>query len=76
MLIPSTLDATLAIEGQHVASLFCQQFDPDIDWDVHRETATDLIIEQVEKVAPGFKQSVLGRKLLSPLILKEYSGLL
>ena len=32
MLIPSTLDDSLAPEGQHVASLFCQQFDPDVDW--------------------------------------------
>jgi phytoene dehydrogenase-like protein len=28
MLIPSTMDNTLAPEGQHVASLFCQQFSP------------------------------------------------
>ena len=75
MLIPSTLDDTLAPEGQHVASLFCQQFDPDIDWDEHRETAADLIIEQVEKVAPGFIQSVLGRQLLSPLDLERIFGL-
>ena len=26
MLIPSTVDSTLAPEGKHVASLFCQQF--------------------------------------------------
>jgi phytoene dehydrogenase-like protein len=75
MLIPSTLDDTLAPEGQHVASLFCQQFDPDIDWDLHRETAADLIIEQIEKVAPGFKQSVLGRQVLSPLDLERIFGL-
>jgi phytoene dehydrogenase-like protein len=30
MLIPSTLDATLAPEGKHVASLFCQQFSYDL----------------------------------------------
>ena len=52
MLIPSTLDDTLAPEGQHVASLFCQQFDPDIDWDTHREVAAELIIDTVEKFAP------------------------
>jgi phytoene dehydrogenase-like protein len=75
MLIPSTLDDTLAPAGQHVASLFCQQFDPNIDWDQHRETAADLIIEQVEKVAPGFKQSVLGRQILSPLDLERVFGL-
>ena len=75
MLIPSTLDDTLAPQGQHVASLFCQQFDPDIDWDKHRETAADLIIEQVDKYAPGFKHSVLGRQVLSPLDLERKFGL-
>lgn len=75
MLIPSTLDETLAPEGQHVASLFCQQFDPDVDWDTHREAAADQIIEQVDRFAPGFKDSVLGRQLLSPLDLERKFGL-
>ena len=30
MLIPSTVDSTLAPEGKHVASLFCQQFAPTL----------------------------------------------
>jgi phytoene dehydrogenase-like protein len=75
MLIPSTLDNTLAPEGQHVASLFCQQFDPDLDWDSHREAVADLIIEQVEKVAPGFSASVVGRQIMSPLDLERTFGL-
>ena len=75
MLIPSTLDDTLAPAGQHVASLFCQQFDPDIDWDKHREKAADLILDQVERVAPGFKQLVLGQQILSPLDLERTFGL-
>jgi len=75
MLIPSTLDETLAPAGQHVASLFCQQFDPNIDWDKHRETAADLIVEQVDKYAPGFKKSILGRQVLSPLDLEREFGL-
>ncbi len=75
MLIPSTLDNTLAPEGQHVASLFCQQFDPDTDWDSYRDAAADLIIETVDKYAPGFKKSVIGRQVLSPLDLERVFGL-
>ena len=75
MLIPSTLDDSLAPKGQHVASLFCQQFDPDVDWDKHREQVADLIIDQVEKYAPGFKASILGRQILSPLDLERTFGL-
>lgn len=75
MLIPSVLDDSLAPAGQHVASLFCQQFDPDVDWDEHRESAADLIIEQVERYAPGFKKSIVGRQLMSPLDLERTFGL-
>ena len=75
MLIPSTLDDSLAPKGQHVASLFCQQFDPDIDWDLHREEVADLIIDQVEIYAPGFKKSIMGRMILSPLDLERVFGL-
>ena len=37
MLIPSTLDDSLAPPGKHVASLFCHQFNPGLNWDVHRD---------------------------------------
>ena len=41
MLIPSTVDDSLAPPGQHVASLFCQQFAPDHDWDADEGKAAD-----------------------------------
>ena len=75
MLIPSIVDDTLAPQGQHVASLFCQQFDPDVDWDKHREKIADIIIDQVEKLAPGFRKSIVGRQILSPLDLERIFGL-
>jgi len=80
MLIPSTLDDTLAPRGKHVASLFCQQFNYDLPsgktWPECREAAADLIINTVEKYAPGFKGSVLGRQVLSPWDLEQKFGLL
>jgi phytoene dehydrogenase-like protein len=75
MLIPSTVDDSLAPPGQHVASLFCQQFDPELDWDANREAAADTIIDTIEASAPGFKSSMLGRMLLSPLDLERKFGL-
>ena len=75
MLIPSTLDDTLAPPGQHVASLFCQQFAPELpdgaSWDDHREAVADMILDTVDAAAPGFRASVLGRKILSPLDLSR-----
>lgn len=75
MLIPTTLDDSLAPKGQHVASLFCQQFDPKVEWDEHRESAADMIIDTVDHYAPGFKASVLGCQILSPLDLERVLSL-
>ncbi|MES2860227.1 MAG: NAD(P)/FAD-dependent oxidoreductase [Pseudomonadota bacterium] len=74
MLIPSTLDDSLAPTGQHVASLFCQHVDPTLG-DEHRETVADLMIETVDAHAPGFKASVLGRLALGPRDLERRFGL-
>ena len=80
MLIPSTMDDTLAPKGQHVASLFCQQFSPSLSdersWHDHRLAAADTIIETVTKHAPNFKESILGTMILSPLDLEEKFGLI
>jgi phytoene dehydrogenase-like protein len=79
MLIPSTVDATLAPPGKHVASLFCQHFSyalPDgKHWDDCKDEAADLVIDTVNRHAPNFKASVLGRKILSPLDLEREFGL-
>jgi phytoene dehydrogenase-like protein len=74
MLIPSTLDDSLAPPGKHVASLFCQHVAPDLP-DDDRETVADLMIETVDRWAPGFKASVLGRLALGPRDLERRFGL-
>ena len=79
LLIPSTLDDSLAPQGQHVASLFCQQFAPVLpngrSWDDVREAVADLVIDTVNDHAPNFKASVLGRMILTPLDLERTFGL-
>ncbi|ADL01584.1 phytoene desaturase family protein [Brevundimonas subvibrioides] len=79
MLIPSTLDDSLAPAGAHVASLFCQHVAPQLSdgrsWDDHRDTVADLMIDTVDRWAPGFKASVLGRLALTPLDLERRFGL-
>lgn len=80
LLIPSTLDNTLAPAGAHVASLFCQHVAPELpdgaSWDDHREAVADLMIATVDEYAPGFARSVIGRQVLSPLDLERQFGLL
>jgi phytoene dehydrogenase-like protein len=84
MLIPSTIDDSLAPPGQHVASLFCQQFAPELpanpdgsarDWDAEEGAAADCIIDTVEAHAPGFRASIVGRQILSPKGLERKFGL-
>jgi phytoene dehydrogenase-like protein len=79
MVIPSTLDDSLAPPGAHVASLFCQHVTPKFSdgssWDRHRETVADLMIDTVEAYAPGFASSVIARQSLSPFDLEQTFGL-
>jgi phytoene dehydrogenase-like protein len=80
MLIPSTIDDSLAPSGTHVASLFCQHFRYQLPqgrrWQDERDSAADLIIDSVTRYAPNFRRSILGRQALSPLDLEERFGLL
>jgi phytoene dehydrogenase-like protein len=78
LVISSALDDSLAPPGQHVASLFCQHVNPEPDggWDAHSETFAELAIDTVNRHAPNFAASVLGRRVLSPLDLEREYGLL
>jgi phytoene dehydrogenase-like protein len=81
MLIPSTLDSTLAPKGQHVASLFVQHVAPHLpdgrSWEneQEKEAFADLVIDTVTRYAPNFKGAVLGRQVLSPLDLERRFGM-
>ena len=80
MVIPSTLDDSLAPPGQHVASLFCQHVAPVLpdgaSWNDHRDQVADVMIDLVNSHAPNFKASVLGRQIMSPLDLERTFGLI
>jgi phytoene dehydrogenase-like protein len=81
MLIPSTLDDTLAPPGRHVASLFVQHVAPRLpagrSWTdaVEKERFADLVIDTVTAYAPNFRSSVMARQCLSPLDLEHRFGL-
>ena len=79
VLIPSTLDDTLAPRGQHVASLFCQHANPQLPdgsaWDDAKEEVSELMLDTVDRYAPGFRASVIARRALSPLDLEREFGL-
>jgi phytoene dehydrogenase-like protein len=79
MLIPSTLDDSLAPPGAHVASLFCQHFAPELPqgrpWAAARAAMAELIFDTVTRYAPNFRRAILGYSALSPADLEERFGL-
>jgi phytoene dehydrogenase-like protein len=79
MLIPSLVDPTLAPPGKHVASLFCQHANPQLpggrSWDAVKEEVSELMLDTVDRYAPGFRASVIARRALSPLDLEREFGL-
>ncbi|MEL6298876.1 MAG: NAD(P)/FAD-dependent oxidoreductase [Pseudomonadota bacterium] len=82
MLIPSTLDDTLAPPGQHVASLFVQHVAPHLPGDrswsdpTEKERFADQVIETLGQYAPNMPKAVIARQVLSPLDLEERFGLI
>jgi len=82
VLIPSTVDDSLAPPGMHVASLFCQHANPRLEdalpgrtWDDFRDEVAEVMIDAVNGFAPNFRASILGRRVLSPLDLEREFGL-
>jgi phytoene dehydrogenase-like protein len=79
LVIPSTLDESLAPPGQHVASLFCQHVAPELpdgeSWDSRRDEVADLMITTVSAYAPNFADAVIARQVLSPADLERDFGL-
>jgi phytoene dehydrogenase-like protein len=76
MLVPSTLDDSLAPPGQHVASLFCQHFAPTLDWTPEQEdAAVDAVLATLEHYAPGTRELIVGRQVLTPKALERRFGL-
>ncbi|TRZ67966.1 MAG: NAD(P)/FAD-dependent oxidoreductase [Rhodocyclaceae bacterium] len=79
MLIPSTVDDSLAPPGKHVASLFCQHVMPVLphgkSWDEAREQVGEVMLDCIDGYAPNFKASVIGREIHTPLDLERKFGL-
>jgi phytoene dehydrogenase-like protein len=76
--LPSALDATLAPQGRHVASMFVQYAPYALaagSWDDERDRFGDLVFSLVDEVAPGFSSSVLHREVLAPPDLERVFAL-
>ena len=82
MLIPSLVDESLVDRarhpGAHVASLFCQHFDPRPaqGWDALKDGAVQAVFDVVEEHCPNFRRALLGHRAWTPLDLERDFGLL
>lgn len=75
MCIPTLLDDSLAPDGCHVMSLFCQHFRRELpdgsSWDDHKERVADQIVDTVASYAPNLKAAIVGRQVNSPLDIER-----
>lgn len=72
--IPSVGDPSLAPAGKHVMSVWMQYAPYDLrqnNWNDAREALGDAVINLIEEYAPGFKNSILHRQVLTPLDLEQ-----
>ena len=82
MLIPSVVDdrsrrpeCTSRASSASTCIRISPQVAPGRTWDDARDEVADLMIDTVDRVAPNFKASVLGRRALTPLDLEREFGL-
>jgi phytoene dehydrogenase-like protein len=77
--IPSVFDPTLAPEGHHIVSMFSQwvpQHWAAAPMEAELDAYADRLIETVDEVAPGFKSSILHRKVIGPHEMEHEYGLI
>ncbi|HWP23687.1 MAG TPA: NAD(P)/FAD-dependent oxidoreductase [Candidatus Binatia bacterium] len=76
--IPTVADPSLAPPGKHVMSVW-MQYAPyhlrDSNWAEQRERLGDAVVDLIEDHAPGFKNLILHRQVLTPLDLERDYGL-
>ena len=73
--IPTSVDRTLAPAGHHIVQMFVQyapsKLADGLHWDALREPFADRCIAAVDRYAPNFAASILGRQVLTPLDLER-----
>lgn len=76
--IPSVFDPTLAPKGKHVMSMFTQWVPKEWAEAPHRaelESYADRVLDRLEELAPGFRQSILHRQVIGPHQMETEYGL-
>lgn len=79
MVIPTTLDPTMAPPGRHFMSCFVQYCPPKVegrDWtDADRDAFGETVIDQIASYSPGFRDRILHMEVRTPRELEAEVGL-
>ena len=80
VVIPSTVDPSVAPPGKHIVSCFVQYAPYDIkegasNWPARREAFGDAVVDTLAEYCPGLKESILYRQVLTPWDLEREFGL-
>jgi phytoene dehydrogenase-like protein len=78
MVIPTLTDPSLAPPGKHILSCFVQYAPYALargTWDEQREAFGDTVVDTLAEYAPGIRQIILHRQVLTPLDLERDFGL-
>jgi phytoene dehydrogenase-like protein len=78
MTVPTMYDPSLAPEGKHIMGIFIQ-YAPytlrDGNWDELREPFAYRCLDLIEEYAPGFRDLIIDKQVLTPLDLERRFGL-
>ena len=80
MIIPTLVDPSMAPPGKHVISCFVQyapyHLAPGLgSWDDNREAFGDTVVDRIAEFAPGIRDTIVGRQVLTPLDIERLTGL-
>jgi len=78
IVLPSTVDPTLAPPGRHVMSISLKYVPYRLaegDWEMRREELGDLAIATLAEYAPNVPGAILHRQVLTPLDFERVYGL-
>lgn len=78
IVVPSTVDPTLAPPGKHVMSLFVQYAPYHLrrgSWPERREEFGENVIDTLEEYVPKIRDIILHRQVLTPWDLEQEFGL-
>ncbi|HWO41068.1 MAG TPA: NAD(P)/FAD-dependent oxidoreductase [Candidatus Eisenbacteria bacterium] len=78
VIIPSTLDPSMAPPGKHVMSIFVQYAPYRLcsgSWPERREELGDAVVATLSEYAPGLEDRILHRQVVTPWDLEQEFGL-